>query len=242
MLVLDEQRLTRNLRGEQQERTAHEINSWTMEQLGNARVIHDLDASPSNPERQAGRLYASPERLEQELRRCSENFVFEPVGGNPSKKRLSYQNPGQTHPDYICLYESGVTPEWSIMSATWRWEPDPDFALGGKLLDRADVKANPVSVQEAYELIKSLGTAGAKEELLRRRAGNHDPNFRPGFRRVLETSREAIRGWRSVVVRPLQKGYITLEQAKTIVRNLGGSDDRANWARATGKAGVSATI
>lgn len=240
MLVLDEQRLQRNVRGAAQEAYADRVADWTKSQLSNARVIDDLDLSPANPLHQMGRLYPTCAELERELRRFSDNFVFEPVVGNTTKKRLGFKRPDGTV-DPLGLYESGVTPEWSVMSASYRWEPDPEYALGSRILDRNDVKAQPVSLQEAHDLIKELGPAGARRDLLQRRADNYDPNVRPGFIRVLEVVREAIRGWRTVLVRPLQAGYITLAQAQRAAAALGATDDRANWARAMGTK-VAATI
>lgn len=241
MLVLDQQRIDRNAKGALQEAYAHECASWASSQLANARVIEDVNLSPINPERQMGRLYATCQRLEEELRLASPNFVFEPVVKNPTKKRLSYRLPGGTL-DQLGLYESGVTPEWSVMTASYRWEPDPQYALGALRIERSDLRAVPVSLQEANDLLKTYGPQGARQELLRRRQDNHDPNVRPGFIRVLEVVREAIRGWRTVLVRPLQAGYLTLSQVQAIARNLGGTEERANWARATGKTQVAATI
>jgi len=241
MLVLDEQRTQRNTRGAAQEAYAAQVASWCTSQRNNARVIEDVELSPINPIRQAGRLYATCGRLEQELRNASSHFVFEPVTGNPTKKRLGYQLPdGTVEP--LGLYEAGVTPEWSIMTASYKWEPDANYALGTARLERGDISAQPVSLQDAHDLIKKLGPQAARAELLKRRRNNHDPNVRPGFIRVLECVREAIRGWRTVLTRPLQAGFLTLSQTEGIVKRLGGSEERADWARATGNSSVLATI
>lgn len=240
MLVLDQVRIDRNLKGLAQEAYAHQCRAWAQEQLDNARVIEDQSLSPISPEFQAGRLYPTPERLEQELAKIpGSHFVFEPILGG-QKKRLCWLLPDGTL-DYLGVYEAGVTPEWSIMTASWKWEPDPDYTLGAKTMQRSDLTGTGVSAETVDGLIKKHGFTGAKMELIRQRSETVDPDHRPGFIKVLELGREAIRGWRTVITRPLQRGYITLNQAKAVVRALGGQEDRAQWARATGQS-VAATI
>lgn len=233
MLILDEQRLERNAKGQAQESYADKVNQWTKEQLGSARVIADLDLSPSNPQRQLGTLLPGPQKLEKVLESFSPNFVFEQF--NLTKKRMSFQKPdGTLH--RICVYEAGPTPEYSIMNAMWKWEADPDFALGNRTFERDEMRGTPVTMQEAYDLIQELGPEKAKEELLRKRAdsGQAESDYRPGFKKVLQTWSEAVRGWRSVLVMPLQQGFITLSQAQKAVRILGGLEDRASWSMKTG--------
>ena len=232
MLVLDEQRVRRNAASEAQQKYADQVNAWTMEQLGSARIIADQDLSASNPQRQLGHMLPGPANLETVLRRLSPNFVFQQ--GLPGKKTLSYAMPDGTL-QRVCVYEAGPTPEYSIMNAKWVWKADPAYALGQRPLCRDEVRGEPVTLQQAYDLIRELGPQGAKQELLRRRNGDglDDADYRPGFIKVLETWSEAVRGWRAVLVRPLQQGLITLAQAKQAVKDLGGTEDRASWAVST---------
>lgn len=234
MLIRDEVRIERDIKGQAQESYADSVNRWTKEQLGSARVIADLDMSSSNPQRQLGHMLEGPQRLELGLRAACPNLVFQ--HGVPGKKLLSYQMPDGTL-NRICVYEAGPTPEYSIMNAKWVWEADPDFALGQRKVERDETRGQPVTLQEAYDLIRELGPQEAKRELLARRSdqGLDDRNYRPGFRKVLQTWSEAIRGWRAVIVRPLQLGYISLEQAKNLVKVLGGTEDRPTWAVKTGQ-------
>ena len=71
-------------------------------------------------------------------------------------------------------------------------------------------------------------------DFLRADSGTTDPEYRPGFKKVLGTWSEAIRGWRSIFAIVLQHGFITLSQAKQAVDKLGGTEDRASWALRTG--------
>ncbi len=233
MLILDEQRVQRNAKGIAQESYADQVNRWTKEQLGSARVIADIDLSPSNPQRQLGTLLPGPQKLEKILTSFSPNFVFEQF--SPSKKRMSFRLPNGTL-ERICVYEAGPTPEYSIMNAMIKWEADPDFALGKRTLQRDEVRGVPVTMQEAFDLVRDLGHDRAMEELLRKRSdsGQNDPDYRPGFKKVLQTWSEAVRGWRSVLVMPLQKGFITLSQARKAVELLGGVEDRASWTASIG--------
>ncbi len=235
MLIRDEVRIERDLKGQAQESYADKVNSWTKEQLGSARIIDDTDMAPCNPQRQLGHMLPGPQRLEAVLRTFSENFVFK-YTLKPGKKKLCYLLPDGTLQD-VCVYEDGPTPEYSILNAQWRWEADPDYALGSRTLERDEVRGEPVTLQEAYDLIRDLGPQRAKQHLLDQRAdqGLNDPDYRPGFKKTLQTWSEAVRGWRAVLVRPVQQGLISLEQAEKAIRILGGTEDRASWSKQLGK-------
>ncbi len=233
MLVLDQQRIDRNKTGEAQEAYADRVNSWTMEQLSSNRVIEDVDLSPANPKRQLGTMLENPIKLERILQSYCPNLVVTQVD---QKKVLDFVKPDGSS-IRACVYGAGPMPEWSMMIARREWEPDPDYALGKRTLERSEVRGAPVSVQQAYDMIKELGPSGAKDELLKRREGTglNDTEYRPGFRRTLKIGREAVRGWRTVIAYVLQKNMITLPQAQQAVRILGGTEDRAAWAQKLGQ-------
>jgi hypothetical protein len=133
-------------------------------------------------------------------------------------------------------------PEYSIMNARWRWKPDPDFALGRRTLHRSETRGVPVTLQEASDLIDSKGIQGAKKELLQRRedVGLNDPDYRPGFIKVLEQWSEAIRGWRAVLVRIVQSGFVSLPEVQKAIRELEDpANVRASWAVKTGQQSAS---
>lgn len=235
MLILDEQRLQRNAKGTSMEEYASKVNAWTREQLGSARVIDDKNMAPCNPQRQLGHMLPGPQKLEAVLRTFSPNFVFK-YTLKPGKKKLCYLMPDGTLQD-VCVYEDGPTPEYSILNAQWRWEADPDYALGVRTLQREELRGEPVTLQQAYDLIQELGPQRAKQQLLdqRRDSGQDDPDYRPGFRKTLQSWSEAVRGWRAVLVRPVQQGLITLDQAEKAIRLLGGTEDRPSWSTQMGK-------
>ncbi len=233
MVVKDAVSLQRDLKGLAQEKYAHEVNQWSLAQFSGPTVISSLQDSTLNQQRQWGRRM-TPDQLESLLLKISPNFVFE-NSPNPTKKRLRFLVPGESNSRYLCLYERGPMPEYSIMNGQWRWEPAPDFALGKRTLQRSEVRGTPVSAQEAYDLIQTRGVSGAKDELLRRRAdsGSTDPEYRPGFKKVLQEWNEAIRGWRAVLGFVVQSGLVTLGDIKRAVDSVGTdpATERKSWVR-----------
>lgn len=233
MVIKDSVAVKRALKGQAQEAYAHQVNQWTQEQLGGASVVTNIYDSELNPKRQLGRELPNPEALEVILKKLSPNFVFE-ASPNPTKKRLRFQVPGEVESRYICLYENGPMPEYSIMNAQWRWEPDPDFALGLRKIERSEVRGTPVTLQQAYDLIRDKGIDGAKAELLQRRAdsGQNDPDYKPGFRKVLKKWNEAVRGWRPVLAMIVQSGLVGLNDIQRTANELRDPTTvRASWAK-----------
>lgn len=234
MIIKDTVSLEREQKGLAQERAAAQVYD-AIDQLKKGEIQGDLHDSFLNPQRQLGRSITA-KQLEDILRRISPNFIFEQAP-NPTKKRLKFQVPGEAEPRYICLYEASIMPEHSVKNGMYKWEPDLDYALGHRTLERAEVRGEPVSLQEAHDLIQNLGPQGAKAELLKKREsqGLNDPDYRPGFKKVLVNWSEAIRGWRTVLALVMLTGYVTGEDVyKAITPIHDPATVRESWAKACG--------
>jgi hypothetical protein len=108
-------------------------------------------------------------------------------------------------------YERGWTPEHSIMMLVEKEIADVDVLSRRKSISRADLP---------------------KSEYIRGEGFVFDPTVtRPGFRKIKQVGREVTRGWRTVLIRLLVQGVITL----TDVERVFGSDNTPNWAMHTGK-------
>ena len=156
----------------------------------------------------------SPEKLEKLLLKLSPDFRFEhvinPNGNKTVFKRLFWKD------QYIMLYHDFDMPEFSWFNTREEEVFDPSLlpkrtpgSLGHierKDLPKSEIKVNPDGSMESV----------------------FDPNEpRPGYRLVKKPWNEKVRGWRTVLRRLVEKGYVRLEDVERLVPS---DNNRASWA------------
>lgn len=192
---------------------------WAERMLRMNRIIGS-DFDPTNPEKQYGR-HLTTEQFESMLRKLSPNFRFEhivrPDGTiHPSCKRLVYVMPDQSL-KYVCVYSTGLIPEFSIMER--RVEEVPDITL--KRVTRKDlppVKQNPVIWYDPQ-------TGDVQGEIFEFKGDM------PWVKKVVVPGRELVRGWRTVLARIVLEGLASVADVERVF----GLSDRLGWASAVGK-------
>lgn len=232
MLVKDEIRLRREAATNALEAYEERVNRWTAECLNKKVVVPGDSDTPLNPYRQAGQSigYRKFERLIDALSPWLATSVHPGNAARGVVWRL--RSDGR---DYVTAYDRAILPELSIFRGYWVWEADPDYRW--KTLDRADLRApKPVTLQQADDLIRSKGMQGALSELKKREA-DIDPDYRPGQRKVLKLAGEAIRGWRTHLVKCVQMEACSLGDIERLLPKFGlrAHLDNASWANWTGR-------
>jgi hypothetical protein len=195
-----------------------QVRRWVAEQTANAVYLNDHSQSPANAERQLGRPMSAAE-LERRLKRVNPNLHFEVNPYNTTKKAVYRILPNQKKV-FICAYENGTMPEYSVFRVKEEEIVQPDFLFGRGHLDRKDLPA--------FEHKEDSENPLGKIEF--------DPTAeKPGFKKVQLPWGEAVRGWRTVTIRLVEAELATPTQ----IEKEFGSSNRAEWARHMGKQNIS---
>jgi len=158
----------------------------------------------------------SPHQLESKLSKICHNLHFITHPNNPTKKVVYHLKPDGKK-EFICAYENRYMPEHSVMRVIVHEYPDPDFIATGKAIERSELPA--------YEKVEDVTSPfGYGYEF--------DPKARrPGMLYIEKGHGEETRGWRTVLLRLIQHNLITVDAAE---REFS-TDNRAEWAKSTGK-------
>ena len=231
MLVKDQILLQRDAATTALEAYEERVNRWTLECFRKRVVVPGDQDTPLNPYRQAGRALPF-ERFERLVDALGPNLATSVHPANAARGVVWRLTPGGR--EYVTAYDRALLPELSIFRGRWVWEADPEYRF--KTVERADIKAVGVSLQAADDLLKSKGFKGALSELQKRQEDS-DPDSRPGQRKVLKLAGEAIRGWRTHLVKCVQQGACTLGDVERVLPKFGlpMHVDNASWALGTGR-------
>lgn len=204
--VFDTESLSRQRTISAREKHEQQVRDWIREQQNNVVVINDFDLSPANAERQVGQaMFAN--KMEERLKRLNANLLFEVNPFNSGKKALYHIQSGQKI--FICAYENGVMPEHSIMSVKEQEDIHTDFVGAKRHINRKDLPGYKISDGDV----------------------TWEGGVTPGFHKRQVIWHEAIRGWRTVLIKLVQHKLASPAQ----VEALFGIDGRPEWASKMGK-------
>ena len=210
MLIVDSANAPRLVAGNKREKHDAQIQKWVEDQTETAKYLNDPNDNPTILARQLGRMMTSDE-LEKKLKKMDPNLHFEWNQFNSSKKMMYHIRPGVGKYS-VCPYEAGPMPEHSVLKQ--KVEMVRDFSVGmvGKpALDRKDLPK--------YEWVPGQGYVFDSTATL------------PGWKKVTLPWGEHKRGWRTVLIRLVERGIFTPPQIESVF----GADDTPNWAKHMGK-------
>lgn len=187
-----------------------QLKQWIAEQNAAQVYIDDADSDPTLVHRQIGKPM-SPKELEMKLSKLCPNLVYKflPDPNKPletPRMKAIYQLFPDGHEERIMLYHNAPMPEHSIMSRGTEDVPDMTVTK----IDRKDL---PKSEFNGKEMVFDESAP------------------KPGFKRVTKPARELFRGWRTILLRLVMDGFLTVSQAEGEF----GADNRREWAGKTGK-------
>ncbi len=184
------------------EKQRHEALQYVADQTKYAVYLNDATDNPSIWERQLGHPYTSVD-FEARLRKLNPNLIFEHHPYKPDKKCLYHVNRLGKH--FICAYENGYAPEHSVMRT----------------------RTEEVWTGQTHIIKKDL----PKGEFVPGKGFIWDSRVTPGFKEVEVPWGEAIRGWRTVLIKLVGNLIVTVSEVERVF----GADDTAEWKKHTGK-------
>lgn len=215
------------VKGIAQDKTRERMKNWTEEQVMLSAYLNDFENSVGNAERQLGRGLTNVQ-LEARLKKLNPSLTFE---DHPhiKDKRLAYviDSRGKT---FLFPFEKGLMPEHTIFNIREKIVPDMDFIDNpNRSISRADLPKHEYHGKPLTEI-----TSVEEAEAQAKEGGFVFDGVPPGYKKVKVIGSEAKRGWRTVLLRLIQAGLITVYQAETEF----GADNRPEWQGHTGKSGV----
>lgn len=175
---------------------------WLVEEEAKKVLVEDGDVDPTDAEAQMGRPYFHTEFESKLIPYLPQNVFFM---DHPTKDNIrAVMRVVDGKLETICAYDKGVMPERSIWKTRTSWIPNRQQTH----FNRKDLPKHEITA------------AGVEWE-----------GERPGWKKIVELWGEQKRGWRTPLVRLVQKGILSVAQ----VENLFGSADTIQWANATGK-------
>lgn len=179
---------------------------WLKQQLAHCVYIENENEDPSNIPQQLGQMMTAKD-FEDKLIKLIPNLKFEYNPVNPKMKAL-YHIKGEKK-EYICSYHADIMPEHSIIKIKKElvWDPDQ------KILKRS-------------ELPKHQWVAGK---------GYVFEGIPPGWKEVKVPWGELKRGWRTVLIKLVKEGLLTIPQAESFNGSPTSQFGQRAWAYHLGK-------
>ena len=195
--------------GDRVEKQKNDLLQYIKQEESHIVFVEDSLVDPTNDEKQLGKPISSV-TFENILRTVLPlNIAFIDNPWIPDKKAIVRVK--GTEFETICPYERGLMPEHSVMQLVTKEIPDSEVLGRRKAMNRKDLGK--------YEYVPGQGFVF------------DDTTVRPGFKRIKQVGRELKRGWRTVLLRLIQEGLISLYD----VERLFGSKDHPSWAQNTGR-------
>src|SRR5690348_7543651 len=203
-LVTNDEQIARILRGDAIERHKQQLIDYIQREMEHVVFTENDAIDPSNAERQMGRPLTSQE-MERRLRPVlPSNIAFIDHPYNPDIRAV-VRSKNINEYETICPYHRGVQPEHSIMQVKEIEIPDVDVLARRKSISGRDMPKS--------EYVPGVGFV-------------FDPTVtRPGYVRVKQLGHEVRRGWRSVLIKLIMQGLLTITDAE----RLFGTDNNAAW-------------
>lgn len=160
---------------------------WALEQEKNCIYLENENEDPSNIQQQLGKFMLTPE-FEKELLKILPSLKFEFHPTNPLMKAL-YHISGEEK-KYICAYHADLLPEHSIVKVKKEIVWDPDHT---QPLKRSDLPKHQWVQGKGYVF----------------------EGIPPGWKEITIPWGELKRGWRTVLLKLVKEGLMTVTQAET---------------------------
>jgi len=210
--VFDSESLQRQRRVSQRERQRQTEIKQLDELLANSIHLDEMPKDPTKAINQLGSVMLSSDfelrikKLCPSLTSIDNNYV-------QNKRALGYYDAKGWHT--LVVYEKGYMPERSILRSQTELVPDMSYEKENKSINRLDMPQGT--------FVPNKGWVYPEGTVL------------PGWKKVRHPYGEAVRGWRTVLLRLIHLRQTTPDA----VERLFGSDNTAQWAAHTGKQSVS---
>lgn len=211
MLIKDESTIARIDSGDKREAHRQDISNNIEQKI--AAKVTDFDLSPTNPLRQWGKAMLTYD-FETKLKPILPAFCrIMPHPTNHTKRCMYIACPDGSL-EFLLSWEAVHMPEHSVMHTIY--EDVPDMSVGvsdDTSISRADLPPHEwMGPEEGWKFDTSKAPLA-------------------GMKRVETVGSEAIRGWRTCLLKLIYFEVITVADAERVF----GADDRKEWAGKTGK-------
>lgn len=244
MLIIDEARAVARAMWASNELTQQEVSEWVDREERWSKYADDPEENPLDSSKKIGSPMAHTE-LENRLAKLNPNlrFIWGPAFSHHKMMALQLPN-GELQS--ILVYPTGIIPERSIHRSNVKWVPSPDYVIDSKDFRIEDYEWMPLDHEETVQAdtgeIVTINYKdyykpdGYKDPVYNKfgRWEPKNPENRPGWNRIVEPFGEKLRGWRTVLVRLVKSGILTVGQVES--RFL--SDNTPQWKHYMGKGPV----
>lgn len=166
-----------------------EKKKWLDQQLQHCVYVENENEDPTNIQQQLGSMMTS-HFLEERLKQLTNRVLFEFNPINPLMKALYILKDGKK--EYFCSYHADMMPEHSIIKVKREVVWDPDYT---EPLKRADLPKHKWVEGKGYVF----------------------EGVPPGWKEVLIPWGEIKRGWRTILIKLVKEGILTVTQAENFV-------------------------
>ncbi len=186
LVIKDTDALIKDHRRKQLEKHLEEKKLWAKNTLQHCVFLRNENENPANIPQQLGNIMTGKE-LETKLKKLIPNLVFEYNPINPLMKALYVIRDNKK--EYICSYHADMMPEHSIMKVKKEvvWDEDYDQPL-----KRSELPT--------HKWVKGKGYVFE--------------GIPPGWKEVEIPWGEIKRGWRTVLLKLVKEGLLTVTQAE----------------------------
>ncbi len=238
MIINDSPQIAKNLARKMSDENQAILQKWLDDQTCFSNAVDDPDTSPLATMQKIGRPM-SHNQLEAKLKKLAPDLMFIWGDIHGYAKKMARTLPDGTVQD-LMIYNTGILPERSIWRSEIKYLPDPDYKPG-KGDNNKFYEWVPRPQSETADLFRDLGVDYAFDDKpVAWNADGHkqpygglygkwalkDPGVRgPGWKRHVEPLGEKRRGWRTVLVRLVGEGVLTVSQ---VVKEFG-NDNTPEW-------------
>ncbi len=181
---------------------------WLADQLQHCVFLENENENPSNIQQQLGNPITGTQ-LEENLNKLTNRLVFEHNPINPLMKAI-YILKGDNK-EYFCSYHADLMPEHSIIKVKKEIVWDPDYK---EPLKRSELPKHRWVPGKGYEF----------------------DGIPPGWKEVTIPWGEIKRGWRTILIKLVKEGILTVTQAENFIPiNPTSQFGQKAWAHHLGK-------
>lgn len=206
LVIKDTDALIKDRRDAKLKKHLEEKQKWMEEQLKHCVFLENEKEDPSNIQQQLGEMMTGPE-LERRLKLLIPNIHFEFNPFNPLMKALYHTKNGQK--EYLGAYHADIMPEHSIIKIKKEIVWDQDY---NEPLKRSELPKHKWVEGKGYVF----------------------EGIPPGWKEVSIPWGELKRGWRTILIKLVKEGLLTVTQAESFGNPSSTFGQRA-WAYHLGK-------
>lgn len=181
---------------------------WMEHQLQHCVFMENDSEDPTNIQQQIGQMMTAAD-LEERLKKLTNRLVFEYNPINPLMKAIYILKDGKK--EYFCSYHGDIMPEHSIVKVKKEVVWDPDYK---EPLKRTELPKHKWVPGKGYEF----------------------EGIPPGWKEVVVPWGEIKRGWRTILIKLVKEGILTVTQAENFVpQNPTSAFGQKAWSHHLGK-------